>query len=50
MKSNFLTHGHDEAIGGVFHCLSKLSVPVYGTKLTLALLREKLNNMASIKS
>lgn len=42
VKAIFLTHGHDEAIGGVFHCLSKLSVPVYGTKLTLALLREKL--------
>ena len=31
-----------ENIGGVFYCLNKLSVPVYGTKLTLALLKETL--------
>lgn len=42
VKAIFLTHGHDENIGGVFYLLNKLSVPVYGTKLTLALLREKL--------
>ncbi|MCY8037322.1 ribonuclease J2 [Bacillus paralicheniformis] len=42
VKAIFLTHGHEENIGGVFYCLNKLSVPVYGTKLTLALLKETL--------
>ncbi|ALC81105.1 MULTISPECIES: ribonuclease J2 [Bacillus] len=40
VKAIFLTHGHEESIGGVFYCLNKFSVPVYGTKLTLALLKE----------
>nr|WP_279326609.1 ribonuclease J [Bacillus kexueae] len=42
VQAVFLTHGHDEHIGGVFHLIQQLKVPVYGTKLTLALLREKL--------
>lgn len=42
VKAVFLTHGHDENIGGIFYVLQKLSVPVYGTKLTLALVTEKL--------
>ncbi|MFY4773941.1 ribonuclease J [Metabacillus sp. RGM 3146] len=42
VKAVFLTHGHDENIGGIFYVLQKLSIPVYGTKLTLALVSEKL--------
>ena len=38
----FLTHGHDDHIGGVYHILKEFSVPVYGSKFTLAILLDKL--------
>lgn len=42
VKGIILTHGHDESIGGIFYLLNNLRVPIYGTKLTLALVGEKL--------
>lgn len=37
-----LTHGHEDHIGAVPYLLRELSVPVYGSKMTLALLETKL--------
>ncbi|MDQ6981712.1 MAG: ribonuclease J [Mariprofundus sp.] len=37
-----LTHGHEDHIGGLPHLLPKLKLPVYGTEVTLALVRNKL--------
>ena len=44
LKAIFLTHGHDDHIGSLPYLLRQVEVPVYGTALTLALLRERLNN------
>jgi len=38
-----LTHGHEDHIGGVPILLPRLKLPVYGTEVTLALVRSKLS-------
>ena len=38
----FLTHGHEDHIGALFYVLKELNVPVYGTKLTLAIAKAKM--------
>jgi ribonuclease J len=49
VKGIFLTHGHEEHIGALPYILRKLSVPIYGTKFTLALVKEELEGITNSK-
>ena len=42
LKGIFLTHGHEHAIGAVSYVLEQIDAPVYGSKLTIALVKEAM--------
>lgn len=42
VKAVVLTHGHEDHIGALPYFLKELNVPVYGTKLTIGLVENKL--------
>src|SRR3954454_10458823 len=44
-----LTHGHEDHIGGIPFLLSQMSLPIYGTAFTLALVERRLEEHELLK-
>jgi len=42
LKGIFLSHGHEDSIGAIPYIIGELNVPIYGSKLTLALVKDRL--------